>query len=188
MYPPIAARIAGQIIRGALSVSVSKERVVELLKSYPAMKRRIEFLRFELGNIPVIGTRELIESLALGVNPDGQGFHYGGHPSDKTLAIALQYEGIQMNMERDTRSEIRQELRLLEAEVARLEFYITLLDDREANVIKSLYFEQNTWAEVITNLHTSERSVSRRRKDAICKLAEMYSVSNATENSDTKGS
>ena len=166
-------------------MSVSKEKVIELLKSYPAMKRRIEFLRFELGNIPVIGTRELIESLALGVNPDGQGFHYGGHPSDKTLAIALQYENIQMNMERDTKSEIRQELRLLEYDVTRLEFYVSLLDEREANAVRELYFNssQKTWAEAKDKLSISARTLLRYRRSAIDKLVEMYSVSDNDESS-----
>ena len=150
-------------------------KVIELLKSYTAMKRRIEQLRFELDNCYTIGEGELIENLALGVNPDGRGYKCGGHPSDKTLAIASRYRGIKNRMESEALGDIWRELRLFEVEVARLEHYVSLLPDMEGEVIKSIFFERKSWAETQGAMMVSEKTLSRHRKRAIDELAMMYS-------------
>ena len=120
------------------------KRVVKLLKAYPSMKRRIEQLRFEIDHYYTIDESELIESLALGASADGQGFKYGGHPSDKTMAIALQYKGIKNRIESEALGDIRSELRMLEAEVTRLEFYVSLLDKLESDILRLKYFEKRS--------------------------------------------
>ena len=82
-------------------------KVIELLKTYPSMKRRIEQLRFELENPSMIDDKEFIESLALGAHTERQGYRSSGHLSDKTMAIALQYRNIKEDMEFEMFSAIR---------------------------------------------------------------------------------
>ena len=120
-------------------------KVTELLKNYPSMKRRIEQLRFEMENPAVMDDKEFIESLALGAHTEGQGRRGGGHLSDKTMAIALQYKNIKEDMEIEMFSAIRRELNMLEVELSRLERYVSLLDKPKADVIRLLYFERKSW-------------------------------------------
>lgn len=152
--------------------------VIGRLKSYSTMKRRLEQLCFELDNLPVVNECDFIESLALGIRPDGQGYRHGGHPSDKTMAIALQYKNIMRECENDSYMEIRRELRLLEAEVHRLEYYVSLLVNHEMDAIRSLFFEQKTWDEAAQQLSISRQTLSRHRNSAIRELAAMYATIN----------
>ena len=150
--------------------------VVERLKSYPSMKRRIDQLRFDLESIPAIGELELIESLALGIHSDGEGYRPGSHPSDKTMAIALQYKGMKRWMEQETENGIRQEIRSLELKVSRLEYYVSLLEYQKAAAIRLLYFENKTWDEATQQLHISRQTLFRHRKSAVYELASMYAT------------
>jgi len=79
-----------------MEMSFYAETVVERLKSYKPTLRRIEQLRYELDNPSFIDENDVIESLALGIDSEGQVRKHGGYMSDKTMAIALQYR-IQRN-------------------------------------------------------------------------------------------
>jgi len=151
-------------------------KVVERLKTYTSKKRRIGQLYYELENLPIIDDSEVIESFALGARPDGQGYRHGGHPSDKTMAIALQYKNIKREFEDDLYWEIKRELRTLESEVNRLEHYVSLLGNHEMDAIRLLFFERITWDEATQRLNISRQTLSRHRNSAIKGLAVMYST------------
>jgi len=153
-----------------------RAEVIERLRTYPEIKRRIGQLRFELDNFPVIDECDFIESLALGAHPDGQGYRHGGHPSDKTMAIALQYKNIKREREDDSYFDIKRELRSLEPEARRLEHYVSILGSPETDAIRLLYFERKTWDEAAHQLNTSRQTLSRYRKSAINGLASMYAA------------
>jgi len=151
-------------------------KVVDRLKAYPAMKRRLDQLCFELDNIPVVNESDFIESLALGVRPEGQGYRHGGHPSDKTMAIALQYKNIKRECEDEAYWEIKRELRSLESEVRRIEYYVSLLDKQQSDVIRLLYFERKTWEDAEIEMQISRRTLFKHRKNALNELVSMFSV------------
>jgi len=151
------------------------EKVEEILKSYTSMKRRIEQLRFELGHSGIISERELIESLALGVHTEGVRFS-NSHLSDRTMAIALRYKDEMSRMGVETIIDVNSELCVLETEINRLEYYVSLLDKNEEAAIRLLYFERRSWPEAAEELNISKRTLFRYRKSAIEELASMYSL------------
>lgn len=150
--------------------------VLRRLKSYPAMKRKLEQLRYELENSVTVDETDIIESLVLGAHNEGQLRCKNAHLSDKTMAIAMQYKDIRKHMENESICDIRRELRTLEAEVNRLEYYVSLLDKRGATVIRLLYFERRSWEEAGDEMRVSERTLSRYRKSAINELVSMFSL------------
>jgi len=152
------------------------DRVIEWLKTYPSTKRRIELISFELSSCPMISENEIIESMALSAHLEGQGYNHGGHPSDKTMAIALHYKGKMWSIEDDMKREMRQELRALKSDLDRLEHYVSILKKREGDVIRLLYFEQKTWFEAEEELRVSKQTLSRCRKSAIRELVSMFSM------------
>jgi len=162
------------------------KRTVDLLKSYPAMKSRAVQLRFELDNPPVIGDDEFIGCLAAGARADGRSCAAGGRISDKTMAIATQYGDIKAGIEKDSKNDIKRELRLLEAEINRLEFYVSLLDKNESDIIRMIYFERKAWKNIEADLHISERTLFRYRKSAIAELSSMYLLLEEVRNKKTK--
>jgi len=164
------------------------KKVVGLLKSYPAKKRRIEQLLYEMGSKQIIDENELIGSMALGAHTESQRYQNGGHLSDRTAAIALHYNNVRIHMEGDIASDIRSELRVLIKDVDRLEYYVSLLGKNEADVIRLLYFEGKHWADTEECLNISERTLFRLRKSAIKELASMYELLQSVGNAENTGS
>jgi hypothetical protein len=151
-----------------------KEKVTAILKSYPHKKRQIEQLRFELENPAEIGGDELIAGLSLGGNtPDGSAGG-GGRISNRTMMIAMRYEGIAESMNADTVMQIGKELRTLEAETERLEHYLSLLEARQAEVLRRYYFDGATWFALEKELNMSRSSLLNHRNAAIEELVSMY--------------
>jgi DNA-directed RNA polymerase specialized sigma subunit len=150
----------------------SKEKVIELLKQYPAQKRKIELLRYELEHPNQISEDELIESIAIGTREIGGG--RSGHISDQTMMIATQYPEIVRRINSETVAQIAHELRTLEIEVERLEHYISLLSERQSDVIRLRDIEGLPWGEIEDALHTNVRTLSGYRNAGIDALTEMY--------------
>jgi len=152
------------------------EMVVGRLKAYTAMKRRVEQLHFELGHSNIIGEKELIECMALGAHTEGQSNSGGNHLSDRTMAIALRYRDDISKMNKETIIEVYKDLSYLEMEVKRLEYYVSLLAESEASVIRLMYFERKPWETIEKVLYISRQTIYRRRKKAVGELADMYSL------------
>lgn len=150
-----------------------KAKVIETLKSYPQKKKKISLLRYELEHPSRISEEELIESLSLAKAADGGG-RAKGRISNKTMMIALQVEDAAQRMNSDVVMEITQELADLEAEVDRIDYYLSLLEEGRALVIRRYYIEQRTWAEIEMELNLSQRSLIKRRDNGIDELAEMF--------------
>lgn len=153
-------------------MTYSKKRIITALKQYPARKRNVGLLRFELEHIKEINEDDVIQSLALGEREFGGG--RSGHISDKTQMIAMQYKDIRARINSDTRIQIARELRTIESEVERLERYVSLLSEREAEVIRLRYFEEQLWQDIETKCHVGLRTLRKRHDAGIDTLAEMY--------------
>lgn len=69
----------------------TKTYVVGLLESYQKRSNQIDLLHYELSHPARVSENEIISALALG-HGNGEGGHPGGHASDKTLYIALNYQ------------------------------------------------------------------------------------------------
>ncbi len=72
------------------------------------------------------------------------------------------------------RQELEDDLRAVNMEMLRLEFYISLLDEKLAKVLGMLYLEGLTFSKVAEEMTLSVETVKSYRKAGIVYLVEMY--------------
>lgn len=152
-----------------------KLRVTYLLETYQERQRKIALLHYELEHPAHTSEAEMINAMALGHGVGGSGGHVEGHISDKTLYIALNYQSKVDKLNADTKEEIVVQLVELEQEQKRLDYYISLLNKRQAEVIKLTFFEGYAQNDVARKLAIVPRTVRRIKEEAVDKLVEMYS-------------
>lgn len=155
--------------------------VVDLLESYQKRSKQIELLHYELSHPARVSEDEIIGALAL-AHGDGEGGRPGGHASDKTLYIALNYQARANHANSDTAEEVVGQLVTLEREQERLNYYVSLLNSRHAELLKLLYFEGYSQEECAKKLEIATRTVRRIKDDAIEELTEMYSFTGEVAN------
>lgn len=152
-----------------------KSHVVSLLETYQERKRKIALLHYELEHPAHTSETEMIGAMALGHGVGGSGGHVEGHISDKTLYIALNYQSKVDKLNADIKEEIVVQLVELEQEQKRLDYYISLLNERQSKVIKLTFFEGCAQNDVARKLAIVPRTVRRIKDEGVDKLIEMYS-------------
>jgi DNA-directed RNA polymerase specialized sigma subunit len=98
----------------------------------------------------------------------------GGHISDKTMTIALQYHDLAQKLSNETAAQIKREICQLETEASRLEHYVSMLCERQSLIIRRYYLEGKQWADICAEVHASKRSLASERDRALAALASMY--------------
>jgi len=149
-----------------------KARVINLLETYPERMRKIALLHYELDHTAHTSGNEMIEAMALGHSESGG--HTDGRISDKTFYIALNYQNRAEKINADLKQEIVEQLVELEQKQRRLEHYVSLLEDRQASVIRMAYFEGCPWDEVAKRIGVITRTVHKIKNKALEQLAGMY--------------
>lgn len=147
--------------------------VINLLETYQERTRKIALLHYELEHPARTSEAEMISAMALGHGAGGSS-HTEGHISDKTLYIALNYQNRTDELNADIKEEIVVQLVELEWEQERLEYYTSLLEKRQALVIRLAYFEGLPWDEVAKEAGAAVRTVHKIKNQALEQLAEMY--------------
>ena len=120
-----------------------REQVIEDLKQYPALKKKIILLRYEQDHPARISDGEVIDSMALS-RPVTDGIRSAGFISDKTMRIATQFRDKKERLNQEAVMEIAQELHAVERQISKLEFYVSQLEEKQAEVIRGYYFEGKT--------------------------------------------
>ena len=87
---------------------------------------------------------------------------------------ALNYQEQMDRMNAEVANEIAECLLKLKAEQDQLRYYVSLLENREAEVICMTYFDGADQSRVSESLGVVPRTMRRIKKEAIIKLAEMY--------------
>ena len=147
-----------------------REQVIEDLKQYPALKKKIILLRYEQDHPARISDGEVIDSMALS-RPVTDGIRSAGFISDKTMRIATQFRDKKERLNQEAVMEIAQELHAVERQISKLEFYVSQLEEKQAEVIRGYYFEGKTWGELQQEMHLSPRTLIKRRDDGLDGLA-----------------
>ena len=150
----------------------AREHVVRLLETYHVRERKIALLHYELEHPAQISPNEMLNGMSLG-HGDGS-VRSPGYISDKTMYIALNYQEQAERLNASTADEIAAQLMELEREQNRLKYYVSLLDTREKDAIRLVYFAQCVWSEVGQKLGVTSRTAQRIRDQAVKKLVEMY--------------
>ncbi len=148
-------------------------RVVALLDTYTERERQISLLHYEMQHTAHVSPEEVIDTMSLGhgASIGGSG---KGHISNKTMYIALNYQERMDHMNAEAMNEIAQCLLELEAEQDRIRYYVSLLEKREADVIRMTYFDGVNQDVAAKSLGIVPRTMRRIKKEAIDKLAAMY--------------
>lgn len=151
-----------------------REQVMDDLKQYPALKKKVILLRYEQEHPARITDGEVIDSMALS-RPVSDGIRSAGFISDKTMRIATQFRDKKDRLNQETMMEIAQELHNVEQQISRLEFYVSQLEEKQAEVIRKYYFEGKTWEELQREMHLAPRTLLKRRDDGLDGLVSIYS-------------
>ena len=149
-----------------------KNRVLELLDNYHKRARLIALLRYELAHPAQVTEKDLIGAMNF-ARQEGAGSPEG-HISNKTLYIALNYQDRARQLNAETFQEISAQLMKLEQEQDRLNYYLSLLEPRQEQVLRKAYLEKVPQEQVARELGVSVRSVQDIKAKAIDALAEMY--------------
>jgi len=78
--------------------------------------------------------------------------------------------------------QIKQELLNLESEIDRIEYYVSLLESGQKEVITLYYFERKSWTEIKEQLHVSQRALIKRRDDGIGELVKSFGFIKGVKN------
>lgn len=154
--------------------SNTRSYVINLLETYQERKRKIALLHYELEHPARTSEAEMISAMALGHGTSGGGGHTEGHISDKTLYIALNYQDRATKLNADTKQEIVVQLVEMEQEQKRLDYYISLLNERQTKVIQSFYEQKMPQGEVEKLMGLSVKTVRKLKKEALDALVMMY--------------
>lgn len=150
----------------------TREDVIELLKTYPILQKKINLLEYERLHPSKVSQDEVISELALG-HPLTGIVGSAGHISNKTMQIALNFQDEADRLNYQTILEIDQELHALQQRIEKLEFYVSQLEKKQAGVIRKYYFEEKTWPEIQKEMHISSRTLSKYRDDGLDALCAM---------------
>ena len=152
----------------------SREEIERKLEDYLIMEREMAVLQFELEHPALVSEEEMQEAINY-AKGDGLG-GTKGYISDKTMYIALNYQQMTERLNKENMTGISTRLMNLKQEVTRLKYYISLLDLRQSQVLRQVYFEQRTNEEVAKHMNLAPRTVQDIKRRAIDALTEMYNV------------
>ena len=146
-----------------------REKIIELLKDYPRMKKKISLLRYELEHPVKLSPEEMIEAMSF-AKGSGEA-HSSGTVSNKTLYIAMNYQQEAEKLRSEAAAEIISRLVELEQTVNKLEYYIGLLPEE---LVRLYYFEHKPLLDLVDYFKVSIWSVRKLRDNAVEHLAMMY--------------
>ena len=136
----------------------NRENVIEQQKAYPLLQKRTNLLRYEQSHIAQVSEVEVIGALAL-TRPLEGGSSQAEHGSDKTMRITEIFRDEQEYLNYAAVMDIGEDLRVLEAHIAKLEFYVSQLKTDQSEVIRKYYFEEKTWPELQRELMVSRSTL-----------------------------
>ena len=139
------------------------KRVKELLATYHARERQISVLLYELDHAPRETPAEFISELAYAKSTG-----MCGMPRRKsTNYIAVNYKEQLKQVNEEVICEISMELYPLKQEQERLNYYMSLLEQRKADVLKQIYIVGATTSQVAEQYGLTYRTIDRIKKAAI---------------------
>ena len=104
---------------------------------------------------------------------DGEG-RPSGNVSNKTLYIAMNFQSAADEANASLTHDLVSRLVPLEQEINRLEHYVALLDPRQTEVIRRIFFDSQSLPEICKEMGYSTKTVRAIRNHAIEELAAMY--------------
>lgn len=148
--------------------------VIHCLESSSDRKRRIALLRYELDHAAQIAPHEMID--AMNFSRSDCDDRPKVRTSNNSYYIAANYKEKANTINESVIEEISIELEQLEQIQDRLEFYLSLLGQREQDVLRMRYLEGLPTVTIAKKFDVTDRTIDRIKKRAIETLVEMYEV------------
>jgi len=161
-------------LKGGGLVMETQEYVEYLLKNYHELRKDVEQLKFELNYLQELEPEEVIDALNY-TSPQGEKVD-PGRVSDKTCNIALVYREVTERINRTSKRELEKMITATEYELMKLEYCIDRLEGKISEVIKDIYLQRMSWAEVCKKHYISEKTLNKYRRQAVSKLVEMFEL------------
>lgn len=152
----------------------TKEYVEYLLENYNEILKDIEQLKFEYETFIEVIPEEMIDTLNFSGSTEER--VNTSSISDKTCKIALIYNEVANNLNKDARREILKMIKVSEYEITKLNYYIKRLDLNIQSVIKLFYFDKKNLSDISKQLSIVERTVTNYKNKGIYELTYMYNL------------
>ena len=151
----------------------TNEMVIEKLKEYPIMKKRLQLLAFEMEHMLRVSEDDVLQTMAQSLSCWNNASQNGNTDMDKVMEIALSYRDRTDALNNEAISAIIQEWDEIYRETSRIDFYMRLLTKEEREVLILSYMQKHSWQELEKTLGLSRRTIARRRHSAINHLIEL---------------
>jgi len=151
------------------------EMIVEKLRQYPMLQERMKLLRFELSNVTCVSEDDVLKSLAYGSPSCETGVRGSSDKNDRIMKMALSYKKIAAELNNEAIAEVLKELDEVQTQIERMDYYMSLLTEEQAQVLRLCFFQKKTWNSIESESGYSRRTLTKRRNEAVIRLAEMYS-------------
>nr|WP_325257957.1 hypothetical protein [uncultured Oscillibacter sp.] len=151
-----------------------KKQVMRFLETYPKRKRQIDALYYELTHPAQVSPAEQLEAMNY-AHSNADGKPGVGHVSNKTLYIALNYQEKAEKLNAEVADEVAGQLAGLVQEQSRLEYYVSLLEPRQTEVIQRTYFKPESQETIAKARNISVRTAQTVKGQAMDTLVELYS-------------
>ena len=156
------------------NIKVTFEEMASILKNFNKLKLKEKQLEFEISNYKTISlsNEDMIETMMFN-NNIGERIK-SSNKSDMTAMIALSYADNVKKLNLKQKKELEFELKYLQEQIRRIEFYISILNSEHASVLNDLYIECLTIEETAAKESISITSVKNNRRAGIKNLVEMF--------------
>lgn len=139
-----------------------KNYVIRELESYPWLLRQIAVLRYEMEHPVHVSAEEMLDAMSYA---RGDCIRTApGHVSDKTFYIAMNYQQKADAANNEISEEISVKLLELERKKNRIEYYVRMLNSRNASVIRLCFFEGKTIEDTAEELGISAKTAQIAKK------------------------
>lgn len=146
--------------------------VLQLLKSSCERRQKIKLLRYELLQCADIFGNEIIAEMSV---DEGEGAPYNPRRFlDRVFYIVLNYRELADKINTEVAREIAAELIELENVQNRLNYYVSLLERREAQIIRRAYFDGYSWDQIAEEMGIVRRTAYKIKERALENLTQMY--------------
>lgn len=157
----------------------TKNPTIRLLNSYTEINQKIALLKFELQHLPRILQQDIIDEINF-QKPNEFNVGHESSFADKTMYTATTYKEKLALRQRQTAAEIVVRLLPLEDVIARLEQYVSLLPEKEQQIVISFYFQNKTMLQITDIMDISKRTAFILKKTAIHHLSCFYDYTKTT--------
>lgn len=139
-----------------------KNYVIRELESYPWLLRQIAVLRYEMEHPVHVSAEEMLDAMSYA---RGDCIRTApGHVSDKTFYIAMNYQQKADAANNEISEEISVKLLELERKKNRIEYYVRMLNSRNASVIRLCFSRGKQLKILLKNLALALRQRRLPRK------------------------